>query len=64
MRTLTMEMADHVGEWRKRAERLRALAKVTHRRQAHADLIDLARQWEGLAARAEADLRRKLVPAD
>jgi hypothetical protein len=55
-------MADQVDEWRKRAQRLRAVARVTHRPQAQADLVDLAKQWEGMAARAEAALRRKLAP--
>ena len=63
MRGQRSELADQVGEWRKRAERLRAVAKATHRPQAQADLLDLAKQWEGMAARVEASLRRKLAPA-
>jgi hypothetical protein len=63
MRGPKFEMAEHVNEWRKRAQRLRALARITHRRQAQAELMDLAKQWEGMAAKAESALRRKLVPA-
>ncbi len=63
MRGPRSELADQVGEWRKRAQRLRAVAKVTPRRQAQADLLDLAKQWEGMAARVESSLRRKLAPA-
>jgi hypothetical protein len=62
MRAPKFEMAEHADEWRKRAQRLRALARITHRHQAQAELMDLAKQWEGMAAKAESALRRKLVP--
>lgn len=57
---IDLEHADQAGQWRKRAERLRALAKITHRRAERVELTELAKQWEVLAAQAEQHLRRRL----
>lgn len=57
---IDLEHADQAGQWRKRAERLRALAKITHRREERVELIELARQWEILATQAEKQLRDRL----
>lgn len=59
---LELEHADKVPEWRRRAQKLRALAKITHRTTERAELTELAEQWEGLAARAEQRLRQRLRP--
>lgn len=56
---IDLEHADNINEWRKRAERLRALAKITHRPAERAELTGLAEQWDDLAARAERQLRRQ-----
>lgn len=57
---IDLEHADQAGQWRKRAERLRALAKITHRRAERVELTELAKQWEVLAAQAEQHLRNRL----
>jgi len=54
---IDLEHADNINEWRKRAERLRALAKITHRSAERAELTGLADQWDDLAAQAERKLR-------
>jgi hypothetical protein len=58
---IDLEHADNLSHWRKRAARLRALAKITHRRADRDELNELAKQWEGLAAQAERKLRQKLT---
>lgn len=57
---INLEHAENVSQWRKRAERLRALAKITHRRADRDELTELAKQWEGLATQAERRLRQRL----
>lgn len=57
---IDFEHAEQAGQWRKRAERLRALAKITHRHEERVELTELARQWEILAAKAEKRLRDRL----
>jgi hypothetical protein len=52
------EKPEQAGEWRRRAERLRALAQTTNEPAARAELLDLAKQWEGLANVAERAPRR------
>ena len=54
---IDLEHVDNISQWRKRAERLRALAKITHRSAERAELTGLADQWEALAAHAERKLR-------
>ncbi len=54
--------ADQAALWRQRAEKLRALARATPQARAKAELLDLARQWEGMAQRAET--RRAPGPAE
>jgi hypothetical protein len=56
------ENADMAPEWRRRAERLRSLAKVTRQPALQADLLAQAQQWDGLARMAEG-ARRKLAEA-
>lgn len=60
---IELEHADNIGQWRKRAERLRALAKITHRPADRAELTELAKQWEVLATAAERKLRPAARPA-
>lgn len=60
---IDLEHVDNVSQWRKRAERLRALARITHHPGERAELTGLADQWEALARQAERQLRRRLSPA-
>lgn len=47
------EYAGRAADWRHRAEKLRALARATSEGQARAELLDLALQWDRLAAKVE-----------
>jgi len=41
-----------IDGWRKRASRLRALAKVTRDAKERAELLALAKHWDGIISRA------------
>jgi len=60
MRGTFADSADNIEEWKKRAERLRALAKITHQPAARNELLALAKQWDGMAARVGLYARRRL----
>jgi len=51
------------SEWRKRAERLRALAKTTRNERQRDELLELAGQWENMAAQADMYARHGHVPS-
>jgi hypothetical protein len=61
MRRPLHENVDMAPEWRRRAERLRLLAKVTRQPALQADLVAQAQQWDGLARVAEGARRRRLA---
>lgn len=48
----------NISAWRKRADRLRALARATGDERQRLELLELAGQWDGMAARAELYARR------
>jgi len=52
--------AEMVALWKKRAEKLRSLARATVDERARLELVELASQWDGLARQSELMLRRKL----
>jgi hypothetical protein len=64
MRGSLHESSVNLEAWKKRAERLRALAKVTRDERQRAELLDLARQWDGMVAQAALHRRRQMEFAD
>ena len=60
MGTLPLQDAELVVHWRKRAEKLRSLARITTDPRSREELADLASQWDGMAAHAEMLLKRRL----
>ena len=63
MRGSLKDSTANLDDWRKRAERLRALARVTRNHQARTELLDLAKQWDGMVAQANLHARRRLALA-
>lgn len=51
MRGTFADSADNI-EWKRRAKRLRSLAKITHQPAVRNELLALAKQWASMPAEA------------